>query len=229
MLFFPLNSQSKPHRQEREGGYGRARSRGGLAVRGGSSLRARHPAVRWARAAGRHTRGQRRAMNEDTFGRSRFAVVMRGYDRDQVDAILEACERWAREAQAHMDGTEVRLTETDRRAEALEDRLSELESRGDAKPPQSLQTLTERTEQLLGIAREAADELQTGVEAEARADKEQSERAAAQLREAAQARAGEIAAAAKRHQQDAAKPAHEARQLAARHIEEGRAAAVERA
>jgi len=41
-------------------------------------------------------------MREDTFERSRFAVVMRGYDRDQVDAILEACERWAREAQAHM-------------------------------------------------------------------------------------------------------------------------------
>jgi DivIVA domain-containing protein len=168
-------------------------------------------------------------MNEDTFERSRFAVVMRGYDRDQVDAMLEACERWAREAQAHMDGTEVRLTETDRRAQDLEDRLSELESRSDAKPPRSLQTLTARVEELLGIAREAADDLQTSVEAEARADKEQSERAAAQLREAAQTRAGEIAAAAKRHQQDAAKPAREARELAARHIEEGRAAAVERA
>jgi DivIVA domain-containing protein len=168
-------------------------------------------------------------MNEDTFERSRFAVVMRGYDRDQVDAMLEACERWAREAQAHMDGTEVRLTETDRRAQDLEDRLSELESRSDAKPPRSLQTLTARVEELLGIAREAADDLQTSVEAEARADKEQSERAAAQLREAAQTRAGEIAAAAKRHQQHAAKPAREARELAARHIEEGRAAAVERA
>jgi chromosome segregation ATPase len=167
-------------------------------------------------------------MKEDTFERSRFALVMRGYNRDQVDAILEACERWAREAQAHMDGTDVRLTETDRRAEVLEARVAELENRGDAKPP-SLQTLTERAEQLLGTAREVADELQISVEAEARADKEQSERAAAQLREAAQARAGEIATAAKRHQRDASKPAQEAREEAARSIEEGRAAAAERA
>jgi DivIVA domain-containing protein len=168
-------------------------------------------------------------MNEDTFERSRFAVVMRGYDRDQVDAILEACERWAREAQAHMDGTDVRLTETDRRAEALEARLSELESRGGAEPPRSLQTLNERAEQILGMAREAAQELRTGVEAEAKTDQQESERAAAQLRQAAHARAGEIAAAAKRRQRDAAKPTQDARDHAARHIEEGRAMAAERA
>ena len=165
-------------------------------------------------------------MNEDTFGRSRFAVVMRGYDRDQVDAILEACERWAREAQAHMEGTDAKVNETDRRAEKLEARLAELESRGDPQPPRSLRTLSERAEQLLNMAREAADELQTSVEVEARTDKEQSERAAAELKQTAQARAREITTSARRHQEQAAPVTQDTREQAARCIEEGRAAAA---
>jgi DivIVA domain-containing protein len=168
-------------------------------------------------------------MEQDTFERSRFAMVMRGYDRDQVDAIIEACERWAREAQAHMDGTETRLTETDRKAEGLEARLAELESRGDPQLPRSVQVLNERTEQLLDVARDAAAELQTTIETEARNDKERSERAAAQLWEEAQARAGHISASSRRHQEQVAPSMQASRQQAARCIEEGRATAAERA
>jgi chromosome segregation ATPase len=168
-------------------------------------------------------------MEQDTFERSRFAMVMRGYDRDQVDAIIEACDRWAREAQAHMDGTESRLTETDRKAEALEARLAELESRGHPRLPRSLQVLNERTDRLLGMAQEAAQELQATVEAEARNDKERTERAAAQLREEAQARAGNIAATSRRHQEEVVPSTQATRQQAARYIEEGRATAAERA
>jgi DivIVA domain-containing protein len=168
-------------------------------------------------------------MEQDPFERSRFAVVMRGYDRDQVDAIMEACERWAREAQAHMDGTESRLTETERKAEALEARLADLDSRGHPQLPRSLQVLSERTEHLLGLAQEAAEELQTTVEAEARNDKERSERAAAALRQEAQARAGNIAAASRRHQEEVVPSTEATRQQAARCIEEGRATAAERA
>lgn len=167
-------------------------------------------------------------MSEDTIERSRFAVAMRGYDRDQVDAILEACERWAREAQAHMDGAGEKLTETDRRAQALEARLSELEDRA-GEPPRSVQQLTERVEQMLSLAREAADELQTTVQAEARIDKERTERDATQLRQAARTKADEIAASARRRLEHVAPSTQAARRQAERHIEEGRAEAAERA
>jgi DivIVA domain-containing protein len=167
-------------------------------------------------------------MNEDTFERSRFAVVMRGYDRDQVDAILESCERWAREAQVHMAGAEEKLTETDRRAQALEARLSELEDRR-AEPPRSVQLLTERVEQVLGLAWEAADELQASVQAEAGTDKERAERDATQLRQVARTKADEIAASARRRQEQTAPSTEAVRRQAEQHIEEGRAEAAERA
>jgi DivIVA domain-containing protein len=167
-------------------------------------------------------------MNEDTFERSRFAVVMRGYDRDQVDAILEACERWAREAQTHMDGAEEKLAETDRRSVALEARLSELKDRAD-EPPRSVRVLTERVEHALGLAHEAADELRTTVQAEARSDKERAERDATQLRQAARSKADEIAVSARRRLEEAAPSTQAVRREAERHIEEGKAEAAERA
>jgi DivIVA domain-containing protein len=168
-------------------------------------------------------------MSEETFERSRFAVVMRGYDRHQVDAILEACERWARQAQAHMDGTDGRLSESDRRAEALEGRLAELEERGSPQLPRSLQVLSERAEDLLGRAREAAEELQTNTEAEACDDKERTQRAAVQLRQEAKTEAGKIATSARRRQEEVTPSTQSARQQAARCIEEGRVTAAERA
>jgi DivIVA domain-containing protein len=167
-------------------------------------------------------------MNVDTFERSRFAVVMRGYDRDQVDAILEACERWAREAQTHMDGAEERLSDTDRRAEALEARLSELGPRAGERP-RSVRLLTDRVEQLLGRARDAADELQTTVEAEARTDKERAECEVAQVKQAARTKADEIAALAGRRLEEVTPSTQAVRRQAERHIEEGRAEAAERA
>lgn len=167
-------------------------------------------------------------MNEDTFERSRFAVVMRGYDRDQVDSILEACERWAREAQAHMDGTDDKLTEADRRAAALEDRLSELEDRA-GEAPQSVQSLTARVQQMLDLAHEAADELRSAVQDEARTDKELAERDIARLRQAARTRADEIATAARRRLEQATPSTQAVRRQAEQHIEEGRARAAERA
>ncbi len=167
-------------------------------------------------------------MNEDTFERSRFAVVMRGYDRDQVDSILEACERWAREAQAHMDGTDDKLTEADRRAAALEDRLAELEDRA-GEAPQSVQSLTARVQQMLDLAHEAADELRSAVQDEARTDKELAERDIARLRQAARTRADEIATAARRRLEQATPSTQAVRRQAEQHIEEGRARAAERA
>jgi DivIVA domain-containing protein len=168
-------------------------------------------------------------MNQEAIERSRFAIVMRGYDRDQVDAILEACERWAREAQAHMDGTDTRLSETDRKAEALEGRLAELEERGSPQPPRSLQVLSQRAEDLLGRTREAAEELQTSVEAEAQSDRERTERAAGELKQEAKTRAGKIAASARRRQEEAAPSTQSTRRQAVDCIEEGRTTAAQRA
>ena len=168
-------------------------------------------------------------MDEDTFGQSRFAVVMRGYNRDQVDAFLEACEQWAHDARARIEGTDVRLAEANRRAEALKVKLAELEGRAEAGPRPSLVSLTERTEQMLGMVREAGDELRANVEAEALDDKEEVKREAAEMSQAARATAKEIAAEAQREHASVAPSIQDVRQEVDRCLEEGRETATERA
>jgi DivIVA domain-containing protein len=168
-------------------------------------------------------------MDEDTFGQSRFAVVMRGYNRDQVDAFLEACEQWAQDARSRIEGTDARLAEANRRAEALKVRLGELESRAEAGPRHSLVSLTERTEEMLGMVREAGNELQANIEAEALEDKEEVKREAAQMSEAGRAKAKQITAEAQREHASVAPSVQDVRQEADRCLEEGKATATERA
>jgi DivIVA domain-containing protein len=168
-------------------------------------------------------------MDEGTFGQSRFTAVMRGYNRDQVDAFLEACEHWVHDARARIEGTDARLAEANRRAEALKVKLAELESRADAGPRPSLVSLTERTEQMLGMVREAGAELQANTEAEAIDDKEEVRRESAQLSQAARAKAKQITAAARREHASVAPSVQDVRQEADRCLEEGQAAAADRA
>ena len=75
-------------------------------------------------------------MTENAYERPRFAVVVRGYDRTQVEAYLAEYERWASQAQAQIEAADARAATASRRVQGLETKLAELEERvGDAPPP----------------------------------------------------------------------------------------------
>ena len=166
-------------------------------------------------------------MSDHPLERSRFAMVMRGYDRNEVDAVLADYEHWADDAQVHMEQAEVRFREAGRRADALEARVGELQERADAPTPAYARSLEERADKLLETTRQAASQLRADVEAEARAERDEALRAATELTRAAEARAAEIREAARREERQAA-PSEDTRREAARRLEEGRAAAEQR-
>src|SRR5437763_1675326 len=132
-------------------------------------------------------------MTEHAAERPRFAIVMRGYDRDQVDAYLAEYERWASDAQSHIEAGEARLAAAARRVHSLESKVADLEERsGDTLPP-SVRSLGERAEQILRDAWEAAQELRSNIVSEAEEEKDKARHASDELVAAAEGQAAEIA------------------------------------
>src|SRR6266576_350814 len=120
-------------------------------------------------------------MTEQAAERPRFAIVMRGYDRDQVDAYLAEYERWAGDAQSHIEAGEARLAAAARRVHSLESKVADLEERsGDTLPP-SVRSLGERAEQILRDAWDAAQELRSNIVSEAEEEREKARHASDEL------------------------------------------------
>ncbi len=168
-------------------------------------------------------------MTEDGPSRVRLRVAARGYDRDEVDDRLAANDRAAVEYQVRLHDIEAELTEADRRANALEARIAELEHRGADGPPESVQWLQDVTDQILRVTSDDAHELMIKMENEARGEKQAAEREGAEILEAARARAAKICEAARFDQETAAKMRLESSSQVDLYIEQGRAMAAERA
>src|SRR5437763_1710514 len=168
-------------------------------------------------------------MTEHAAERPRFAIVMRGYDRDQVDAYLAEYERWASDAQSHIEAGEARLAAAARRVHSLESKVADLEERsGDTLPP-SVRSLGERAEQILRDAWEAAQELRSNIVSEAEEEKEKARHASDELVAAAEGQAAEIAENARHQRDEAGREVEQARQQVQRFIKEAEEAAEERA
>ncbi len=168
-------------------------------------------------------------MTEHAAERPRFAIVMRGYDRDQVDAYLAEYERWAGDAQSHIEAGEARLAAAARRVHSLESKVTDLEERsGDTLPP-SVRSLGERAEQILRDAWDAAQELRSNIVSEAEEEKEKARRAADELVAAAEGQAAEIAETARHQREEAGRELELARQQVEQLIKEAEEAAEERA
>jgi chromosome segregation ATPase len=162
----------------------------------------------------------REPMTEHAAERPRFAIVMRGYDRDQVDAYLAEYERWASDAQSHIEAGEARLTAGARRVQSLEAKVADLEERsGDTLPP-SVRSLGERAEQILRDAWEAAQELRSNIMSEADAEKEKARQASEDVVAAAEKQAAEVAEHARNQRDEAAQEVEEARRRVERLIKE---------
>jgi chromosome segregation ATPase len=168
-------------------------------------------------------------MTEHAAERPRFAIVMRGYDRDQVDAYLAEYERWAGDAQSHIEAGEARLASAARRVHSLESKVTDLEERsGDTLPP-SVRSLGERAEQILRDAWDAAQELRSNIVSEAEEEKEKARHSADELVAAAEGQAAEIAETARHQREEAGQELELARQQVEQLIKEAEEAAEERA
>ncbi len=168
-------------------------------------------------------------MSEHATERPRFAIVMRGYDRDQVDAYLAEYERWAGDAQSHIEAGEARLAAAARRVHGLESKVADLEERsGDSLPP-SVRSLGERAEQILRDAWEAAQELRSNIVSEAEEEREKARHASDDLVASAEGQAAEIAEDARQQREEAGQEVDRARLQVERFIKEAEEAAEERA
>ena len=137
-------------------------------------------------------------MTENASERPRFAIVVRGYDRTQVEAYLAEYERWASQAQSQIEASDARAATAGRRVNGLESRLAELEERvGDAPPP-SVKWLGDRADQIIQEAWGASQELRGRVNSEI--DEAQRDRQeAARALEEARRHADELLEEARRH------------------------------
>ena len=168
-------------------------------------------------------------MTEQAAERPRFAIVMRGYDRDQVDAYLAEYERWAGDAQSHIEAGEGRLAAAARRVHSLESKVADLEERsGDSLPP-SVRSLGERAEQILREAWDAAQELRSNIVSEAEEEREKARNASDELVAAAEGQAAEIAEDARHQRDEAGQEVERARKKVEQFIKEAEEGAEERA
>jgi predicted nuclease with TOPRIM domain len=155
-------------------------------------------------------------------------VAARGYDRDEVDARLIENDRGAEEVQARLQDIEAELNEADERAQVLEAKVSELEGRGHDGPPESIQWLHDVTNQILTVTSDDAHELMVKMENEAKTEKIEADRVAAETIGAAEGRAGQITQAAQRDLDTATRMKAESHRQVDLYIEQGKATAEER-
>src|SRR4030081_3910280 len=105
-------------------------------------------------------------MTENAAERPRFAVVVRGYDRTQVEAYLAEYERWAGQAQSQIEASDARAATAGRRVNGLETKLGELAQRLGGGPQPSVRWFGDRADQIIREAWEASQELRGRVTAE---------------------------------------------------------------
>ncbi len=106
-------------------------------------------------------------MNYEEHGHPEFAIVMRGYDRLQVDEYVATQVQSLREAQARVAAAEQTLAECRREMDLLRSRVGELESAEQQVRP-ALAALGKRVGRILNEAWEAAEAVRAEAAEEAR-------------------------------------------------------------
>lgn len=97
-----------------------------------------------------------------------FATAVRGYDRAQVDDYLERIHQWLEEAEARNRMAEDTASAAVQEAERVRRRLDALEEHSALPTPKSMTAFGDRIGQILQAAVDAAQELRTQAENEAR-------------------------------------------------------------
>jgi DivIVA domain-containing protein len=108
------------------------------------------------------------SLPQDDVKRPDFAISVRGYDRAQVDAYFGRVVDRLADAESRAAGAERTREALALEVEELRETIAELERRARMPAPQSMSAFSERMEQLMKSALEAAGELRAEAEREAR-------------------------------------------------------------
>lgn len=106
-------------------------------------------------------------MRTDRVANPEFAVVVRGYDRAQVDEYLGELLAWLSEAERRILATDEANEALRREIVQLRATAASLEERAGVPGPQSLHAFSERMNQVMQSAVEASNELRSQAEREA--------------------------------------------------------------
>ncbi len=134
--------------------------------------------------------------NEETTPAPKFATVVRGYDRMQVDDYVEHLTQWIEQADYRAQQCEAAVTRANAEIEQLRRRLASVDSGTLTATPESMKALGDRVGNIMQSSFDAAKELHRRAEDTAQAVTAAAEEAAASIIEEATARAGELSQAA---------------------------------
>lgn len=111
-----------------------------------------------------------------------FALVMRGYDRFQVDDYVARQATWLAEAQARVEAAESAAREAHAQAADLRSRIARGERKESTTAPKSVEALGERVGRILQVALDAAEEVRTEADLDARSRRAEAERTLVEAR-----------------------------------------------
>jgi cell division septum initiation protein DivIVA len=126
----------------------------------------------------------------------RFATVVRGYDRLQVDDYVEHLHRWIEQADYRAQQCEVAATRANSEADQMRRRLASVDAGTLTATPESMKALGDRVGSIMQSSFQAAKDLHRRAEDEARARAAAAEETATQIMAEATMRAEELSRAA---------------------------------
>jgi cell division septum initiation protein DivIVA len=136
------------------------------------------------------------AVDETPTPTPRFATVVRGYDRLQVDDYVEHLHRWIEQADYRAQNCEVAATRANSEADQLRRRLASVDAGTLTATPESMKALGDRVGGIMQSSFQAAKELHRRGEDEIRARTSAAEETATQIISEATMRAEELSRAA---------------------------------
>ncbi|HEY6471949.1 MAG TPA: hypothetical protein VIY26_03585 [Acidimicrobiales bacterium] len=136
------------------------------------------------------------AVDETPTPAPRFATVVRGYDRLQVDDYVEHLHRWIDQADYRAQQCEVAATRANSEADQLRRRLASVDAGTLTATPESMKALGDRVGSIMQSSFQAAKELHRRGEDEIRARTTAAEEKATQIISEATMRAEELSRAA---------------------------------
>jgi cell division septum initiation protein DivIVA len=156
----------------------------------------------------------------------RFATVVRGYDRLQVDDYVEHLHRWIEQADYRAQQCEVAATRANSEADQMRRRLASVDAGTLTATPESMKALGDRVGSIMQSSFQAAKDLHRRAEDEARARAVAAEETAAQIIAEATMRAEELSRAAEDLFVEAQEALARANSAATREVDDAKARAA---
>jgi hypothetical protein len=169
------------------------------------------------------------AVEETPTPTPRFATVVRGYDRLQVDDYVEHLHRWIEQADYRAQQCEVAATRANSEADQMRRRLASVDAGTLTATPESMKALGDRVGSIMQSSFQAAKDLHRRAEDELRGRASAAEETATQIIAEATMRAEELSRAAEDLFAQAQEATAGAASAAAREVDEAKAHAASEA